>query len=223
MNDVNDSSGKADRRSFLGAATGMAAGIALAQLHAPANPAEAAAGRDTASPAAGAGAQPGAHPHKFNLEGMPNVVTYPGGSAKEAKKTTFPILKGMALYDVRLSPGGVRVPHWHPNCAEMDYVIAGRARFSIVSNFGETHAPFEVGPGEIVFVPPAYFHYFENAGSEELHILVWFNNEMPDDIGLPEAMAGMPNGALAASLHTPDSQIFSTFSKSHDLIVKKSG
>jgi hypothetical protein len=142
MNDVNDRSGKADRRSVLGAATGMAAGIALAQPHAPSNPAEAAAGRDTASPT-GTGAQPGAHPHKFDLEGMPNVVTYPGGSAKEAKKTTFPILKGIALYDVGLCPGGERVPHWHPNCAEMDYVIAGRARFNIVSNFGETGGPCE--------------------------------------------------------------------------------
>jgi oxalate decarboxylase/phosphoglucose isomerase-like protein (cupin superfamily) len=29
---------------------------------------------------------------------------------------------------------------------------------------GDSGDTFEVGPGEIVFIPPAYFHYIENIG-----------------------------------------------------------
>jgi oxalate decarboxylase/phosphoglucose isomerase-like protein (cupin superfamily) len=32
----------------------------------------------------------------------------------------------------------------------------------IIFGPGDTLDTFEVGPGEIVFIPPAYFHYIEN-------------------------------------------------------------
>jgi oxalate decarboxylase/phosphoglucose isomerase-like protein (cupin superfamily) len=32
----------------------------------------------------------------------------------------------------------------------------------IIFGPGDTLDTFEVGPGEIVFIPPGYFHYIEN-------------------------------------------------------------
>ena len=46
---------------------------------------------------------------------------------------------------------------------------------------------FKVEPGQIVFVPQGYFHYFENIGEEDLRFLIVFNNstkESGDDIGV---------------------------------------
>ena len=39
-----------------------------------------------------------------------------GGMANESN---FSLLKGMALYSLRLYNRGVREPHWHPNAAEL--------------------------------------------------------------------------------------------------------
>lgn len=154
--------------------------------------------------------------HKFQLERQ-EPDTYQGGLLRRAEAAVFPALNGMALYSARLEPGAVRVPHWHPNCGEMDYVVSGKARFSIIGNEGETEV-IELEPGDICYIPPAYFHYFENIGEGELHVLVWFNNENPEDIGLSEAVSGIPNAALAASLKTSLESV-ATLSHSHDMIV----
>jgi oxalate decarboxylase len=42
----------------------------------------------------------------------------------------------MATYSLKLNRGGVREPHWHPNAAELDYVINGRAHMVIFSPGG---------------------------------------------------------------------------------------
>jgi oxalate decarboxylase len=30
-----------------------------------------------------------------------------------------------------MEKGGVREPHWHPNAAELNYVIEGKVRFTV--------------------------------------------------------------------------------------------
>ena len=65
--------------------------------------------------------------------------------------------------------------------AELDYVISGRARMTIFSP-GDNVDTFEVGPGEIVFIPSAYFHYIENVNtSEDMQFAVFFDDERPED------------------------------------------
>jgi oxalate decarboxylase len=76
----------------------------------------------------------------------------------------------MAAYLLRLKQGGVYEPHWHPNAAELDYVIEGRARMTILSPGGSVDT-FEVSSGQIVFIPPAYFHYIENPVASIICIL----------------------------------------------------
>src|SRR6185312_15548952 len=89
-----------------------------------------------------------------------------GGTVSLGNANNFGILSGLACYLLTLKPKGIREPHWHPNAAELDYVIAGRGRMTIFSP-GDHVDTFEVGPGEIVFIPSAYFHYIENVNSNE--------------------------------------------------------
>jgi oxalate decarboxylase len=139
-----------------------------------------------------------ANPHKFNLEGIPPQVQTAGGTVALGNANTFPILNGLACYSLRLKPNGIREPHWHPNAGELDYVIEGRARMTILSPGGSVDT-FEVNPGQIVFIPAAYFHYIENPDSiNNMHFAVFFGNEKPEDIGISGSLSAYSNEVLAS-------------------------
>lgn len=139
-----------------------------------------------------------ANPHKFDLEGITPQVQTAGGTVALGNANTFPMLDGLACYSLRLKPNGIREPHWHPNAAELDYVIEGRARMTILSPGGGVDT-IEVNPGQIVFIPPAYFHYIENPDSiNNMHFAVFFGHEQPEDIGISGALSAYSNEVLAA-------------------------
>jgi oxalate decarboxylase len=136
--------------------------------------------------------------HKFNLKAFPPTVQSKGGTVSLGNANNFAILNGLACYLLMLKPKGIREPHWHPNAAELDYVMRGKARMTIFGP-GDNIDTFEVGPGEIVFIPPAYFHYIENlSNSEDMQFAIFFNNERPDDIGLSGAFGAYSNQVLGS-------------------------
>ena len=92
---------------------------------------------------------------------------------------------------------GMRKPHWHPNAAELDYVLSGKARMTIFSP-GNRVDTFEIGPGEIAYIPSAYFHYIENIGVEDMQFAVFFNDQQPQDIGISGSFGAYSNKVLAA-------------------------
>ena len=58
---------------------------------------------------------------------------------------------------------------------------------------------FEVGPGEIVFIPSVYFHYIENVNAnEDMQFAVFFNHEQPEDIGISGALGAYSNDILGS-------------------------
>ena len=136
--------------------------------------------------------------HKFNLKDFPPMVQTKGGTVSLGNANNFGILSGLACYLLTLKPKGIREPHWHPNAAELDYVISGRARMTIFSP-GDTVDTFEVGPGEVVFIPSAYFHYIENVDdSDDMQFAVFFNHERPEDIGISGAFGAYSNEVLGS-------------------------
>lgn len=136
--------------------------------------------------------------HKFNLKAFPATVQSNGGTVSLGNANNFGILCGLACYLLTLRPKGIREPHWHPNSAELDYVISGRGRMTIFSP-GDQVDTFEVGSGEVVFIPPAYFHYIENVNTnEEMKFAVFFNHERPEDIGISGALGAYSNDVLGS-------------------------
>lgn len=65
-----------------------------------------------------------------------------------------------------MKPSGIREPHWHPNASELGYILEGSARLIVLSP-GSSIDTFEVGPGEIYFIPTGFFPYIENLDSSE--------------------------------------------------------
>jgi oxalate decarboxylase len=97
-----------------------------------------------------------------------------------------------------LKPKGIREPHWHHNAAELDYVLSGRARMTIFGP-GNSLDSFEVAPGEIVFIPPAYFHYIENIDTDDdMQFAIFFNHERPEDLGISGSFGAYSNDILAS-------------------------
>jgi oxalate decarboxylase len=106
-------------------------------------------------------------------------------------------LKRLALFSLRIAKNGVREPHWHPNATELNYVIEGKARLTILSPSGDVDS-FELLPNQGSIIPAGYFHHIENIGPKELHMTVFFNNALPDDIGLSGALSAYSAETLAS-------------------------
>jgi oxalate decarboxylase len=169
----------------------------------------------------GGGADP-THQHLFHLAGAA-PSRFDGGDLRGAVADNWSVLRGQqgSVYLARLSPGGVREPHWHPSAWEMNFVVSGRVRWSLVGP-GGTGDAFEGKAGDLVFAPQGHFHYFENASeTEDLVILIVFNtsvSEPDDDIGLVESLSAIPPDALAAVFGVP-AETFQAISKKRDRVV----
>lgn len=166
------------------------------------------------------------NPYLFDLAKSKPTVVKPAGTVQGAYEKVFPIVKGQkaAMFLVVLKPGGIREPHWHPDAWEFDYCISGTARMSIVGPNNEWKI-FDVKPGQVVFVPMGFFHYFENTGTDDLHFLVSFNNsqaESDDDIGVSVSLGGTPRHVLAATFGVPEA-VFEQVPKLHKEVTIVAG
>ena len=95
-----------------------------------------------------------------------------------------------------LEKGGVREPHWHPNAAELNYCISGNARMTIYSNNVQKDT-FMINPGQWTFIPTGCWHDIENIG-EELKIVIVYDNERFEDLGISGSVESLPTRILIA-------------------------
>ncbi|WP_264482276.1 cupin domain-containing protein [Streptomyces pinistramenti] len=100
----------------------------------------------------------------------------------------------------------MRSPHWHPVTAEMGYVAKGRARMRVLSpdvSLGE----YELGPGDVYFVPRAYPHHIEVLGDEGFHFLIFFDQPTPGDVGYRATATAFSSEVLAATFDLPEREL----------------
>jgi len=138
-------------------------------------------------------------PHRFAIEAQAAPVESAAGLARVARQQFWPALRNISMYSLRVTAAGMREPHWHPETAEMGYVHRGRARMTIMDPDGGTDT-YELGPGDVYFVPRAYPHQIEVLGEEEIHFLVFFDQPTPGDIGYRAAATAHSREVLAATL-----------------------
>ncbi|HWD09905.1 MAG TPA: cupin domain-containing protein [Actinomycetota bacterium] len=170
------------------------------------------------------------NPFLCHLSQLP-PTNFQGGYLIGANEQTFPILSGQsgAVYLLQLDTGGVREPHWHPTAWEANYVISGQAQWSVLSTHPENqylNCQFDVGPGDLVFIPAGYFHYFQNASSSEpLLLLIAFNSSLPepdDDIGIVGSVSAIPDAVLDLVFKVP-AGTFAQIPKNFDPVVITQG
>jgi oxalate decarboxylase len=118
----------------------------------------------------------------------------PGGWAREVTTRELPIATELAGVNMRLKPGGIRELHWHKE-AEWAYMLAGRARITVVDQDGRNFID-DVGVGDIWNFPAGIPHsiqgleegcefllvFDDGAFSENETFLItdWFKHTPPD-------------------------------------------
>jgi oxalate decarboxylase len=120
--------------------------------------------------------------YKYSLEATPPQIDFAAGTAHTTNAALWPALREMAMFSVAISRQGMREPHWHPETAEMGYVVSGTARMTILDPDGSADT-YIIGPGDTYFIPPAYPHHIENVGDGTFHVLVFFDQSNPGDVG----------------------------------------
>lgn len=160
-------------------------------------------------------------PYKFTLEENFPLISNAGGTAKVARNNLWPELHRQALYSLHLTGKGMREPHWHPETAEMGYVAKGKGRMSILSPSGEIDT-YKMEEGDIYFIPKAYPHHIENLLSSDLHLLIFFDQSMPQDIGFTGSVKSSTDDVLSGIAHC-SKQVFEKLPTYYEdlFIVKK--
>ncbi|MEU7633758.1 cupin domain-containing protein [Nocardia sp. NPDC049220] len=136
-------------------------------------------------------------PHHFAIEAMSAAVDSPVGSARTAREQFWPALHDISMYSLRIREDGMREPHWHPVTAEMGYVHKGAARMTIMDPDGSLDT-YTVNEGEVYFIPRAYPHHIEVLDSPQTHLLIFFDQPTPADIGYRASMSAYSRKVLAA-------------------------
>lgn len=157
--------------------------------------------------------------YKYRLAEAP-LERYNGGTKRQVTSKELPSSPSISGAIVVLEPGGVREPHWHPNCIEWDYVAAGSFRFNIMDPKGKSET-FDVSAGDVVVIPQGFAHYFENVGAEPATLILTFNAGEFEEIGISQWVAKTPKGSFEVALnlpgealaHAPDHSLFITSHK----------
>jgi oxalate decarboxylase len=142
--------------------------------------------------------------YRFPLTKTKPEVATKGGTVVECTVKNFPAVgeSEAAIFLLRMEPGALREPHWHPNAWELEYVVQGKARLGVITPDG-TVDTVELGPGDVGFVPRAWGHYIQNIGNNELVMPITFGNKQPDDIGLSTFFSGCPTSTFTRTLGLP--------------------
>ncbi|BBZ26766.1 cupin [Mycolicibacterium madagascariense] len=140
-------------------------------------------------------------PHKFDVEAQPPSLNYASGRARFARDQFWPALKDISMYSLRVTETGMREPHWHPITGEMGYLHYGEARMTIMNPDGSLDT-WTLKPGDTYFIPTAYPHHIENIGTGDWHILVFFDQPFPADIGFRASTSAYTREVLAAAFDT---------------------
>ncbi|ESY68907.1 cupin domain-containing protein [Mesorhizobium opportunistum] len=144
--------------------------------------------------------------YKYSVEATPPQIDFPAGTAHTTKAALWPVLQDIAMFSVTISQKGMREPHWHPRTAEMGYVAAGHARMTILDPDGRADT-YLIGPGDAYFIPRAYPHHIENVGEGMLHLLIFFDQVSPGDVGFRSLINAYPRDVLTAAFGVAESDL----------------
>lgn len=134
----------------------------------------------------------------FDVAGQHAPLSYAYGSASLARKQFWAALDDISMYSLRIKEDGMREPHWHPVTAEMGYVAKGRARMRVLAP-DVTLGEYELGPGDVYFVPRAYPHHIEVLDDGGFHFLIFFDQPMPGDVGYRATATAFSREVLAGT------------------------
>lgn len=79
---------------------------------------------------------------------------------------------GMTVGRCLIKPGRENPKHLHPNCSEVLVVQAGTIRHTS----GEKGEEVELGPGDVITIPPGFYHQARNVGATDAVLFIAFSS-----------------------------------------------
>lgn len=99
----------------------------------------------------------------------------------QVTSSQLPILKNIGLDNIFLSKDHILEPHWHPNAAELDYVVSGEVIISVLDPMTPQLLTYRVKPGDVVFIPMNWWHWMISI-TDEAHIVAVYDNEKRQNV-----------------------------------------
>jgi oxalate decarboxylase/phosphoglucose isomerase-like protein (cupin superfamily) len=96
--------------------------------------------------------------------------------------------------EVVLLPGRGHDRHNHPESEEILYVLSGEGEQML-----DDGGPFQVKPGDTIYVPTGVFHSTRNSGWEPMRLLAFYNPGGPEKV-----LEGLPDFRQVAAGSLPD-------------------
>jgi oxalate decarboxylase/phosphoglucose isomerase-like protein (cupin superfamily) len=101
---------------------------------------------------------------------------------------------GITFGEVVLQPGRGHDRHNHPESEEILYVLSGEGEQML-----DDREPFDVKPGDTIYVPTGVFHSTRNTGWEPMRLLALYNPGGPEKV-----LEGLPDFRQVAAGSVPD-------------------
>jgi oxalate decarboxylase len=158
-----------------------------------------------------------ARTHRFRLMAQTPWAKSPGGAIYIASAREYPISTTMTGIVMKLKPGAMYQPHWHPNASEWHYVSKGRTRVTLFAS-DKRMAVAELSPGDCAYIPRGCGHSVQNIGAEECEIVGALDSGKYQETSLWDWMAKAPRHLLANNFGVPEAAL-ADFSKKRPVIV----
>jgi len=113
------------------------------------------------------------------------------GKAWEVGLSNFPVLSGVTVFTIEFYDDSMRLPHWHPNCSELGYLLSGKLEIFLWRYTGEA-SKYTVTPGQCWFIPQGALHALINVSDVTAKMVIGFNTTAVQNIDLPVAFNGIP-------------------------------
>jgi oxalate decarboxylase len=155
----------------------------------------------------------------FRTMDMPPTKRTKGGEVRIVDSSIFKASQNIAMAMVTVHPGGLRELHWHPNAAEWQYYIEGKARMTVVAA-GNKARTMDFQAGDVGYVEKTLLHYIENTGQSDLVFLEMFKSSFYQDLSLSEWLANTPPELVMAHLNI-DKATFDAIPRDELVIVPR--
>ena len=137
--------------------------------------------------------------HRFSLTARTPRASSAGGSLYVASAREYPISTTITGWLLRLKPGAMHKPHWHPNASEMHYVAKGRVRMTLFAA-DKRLATAELVPGECAYVPRGCGHTVQNIGTDDCEVIGALDSGSYQEASLSDWISNVPAHLLANNL-----------------------
>jgi quercetin dioxygenase-like cupin family protein len=117
----------------------------------------------------------------YDMKNAPYFKQDPQNFIYQLNEKQLPVMQNLAMLDIYLSQGHTVEPHWHPNAAELVYVIHGEAIISVLNPFTSQLLTYRVTAPQVVYLPMGWWHW-QIAMTDHTHLLAIFDNSAPQTV-----------------------------------------